>query len=378
MQIAFFAPFKPLGHRQPSGDLITAGGLVDFLVRRGHGVVPVSGLRCRWIFWQPWLWPRLAREARRVARRFGSGRFDVWLSYHSYYKAPDLLGPGAARRMGVPYVLFQGIYSTKRRREWRTLPGFHLNRRVLLAATHVFANKRIDFRNLRRLLPAERVSYVAPGLASGTFRFEPGARAELRRSWGVGDEPVVLSVAMFRPGVKAEGLRVVIRACGELRRRGCRLTLVIAGDGKERPALAALAERELPGRVVFAGLVPRPDLCWYYSAAEVFAFPGIQESLGMVYLEAQACGLPVVAYDNAGTPEAVQNGRTGFLVPLHDAAAFTEAIGRLLSDEGRRRSMGEAAQSYIREYHDLDRNYLEMEAVLKSIGEKGVQHDARH
>jgi glycosyltransferase involved in cell wall biosynthesis len=364
MQIAFYAPFKPLGHPRPSGDLVTAAGLVDFLARRGHRVTPVSDLRCRWIYWKPWLWPRLAGEGRRILRRFGDRRFDVWFSYHSYYKAPDLLGPPAARRLGVPYVLFQGIYSTKRRRGWKTLPGFYLNRRVLKAAAHVFVNKRVDFRNLMRLLPEARVSYVAPGLAAGLFRFEPSAREDLRRRWGFGADPVVLSVAMFRPGVKADGLSVVIRALGGLRRRGRRFRLVIVGDGKEREALSRLARRELPERCLLTGQVPRQELYRYYSAADVFAFPGIRESLGMVYLEAQACRLPVVAFDNAGTPEAMQDGRTGFLAPLNDEAAFAEAIDRLLADEALRRSMGAAAEAYVRRSHDLDANYGVLAEVL--------------
>jgi hypothetical protein len=106
----------------------------------------------------------------------------------------------------VPYVLFQGIFSTKRRRDLKTLPGFLLNRRTLLAARHVFTNKAVDLRNLKRLIPEERITYVAPGLRPAEFSFNPDARAQLRREWDAGDDPVVLSVAMFRPGVKTEGL----------------------------------------------------------------------------------------------------------------------------------------------------------------------------
>ncbi len=251
MKICFYTPFKPLGHPHPSGDLVTATGIFEFLERRGHQVVPVSSLRCRWIYWKPWVWPRLVWERQQVARRFGAARCDLWFSYHSYYKAPDMLGPAVTRRIGIPYVLFQGIYSTRRRRDPRTRPGFHLNRQVLLAARHVFTNKRMDLVNLRRLLPEERLTYVAPGLHSRDFTADPGARAELRRQWGAGEDPVVLSVAMFRPGVKAEGLTWVIRTCGELRRRGRKFTLVIVGDGKERTHLERLAQGRDPRPVHF-------------------------------------------------------------------------------------------------------------------------------
>lgn len=128
-----------------------------------------------------------------------------------------------------------------------------------------------------------------------------------------------------------------------------------------------LAQAEVPAQVRFAGQVPRPELYRYYSAADLFVFPGIQEALGMVYLEAQSCGLPAVAFDNAGTPEAIQDGRTGLLVPMYDASGFGEAIERLLEDGGLRRQMGENAKTYIRASHDLEKNYGQMEVVLQRI-----------
>lgn len=365
MKICFYAPFKPLDHPQPSGDLVTGRGIVEFFKSGGHEVVAASTLRCRWIYWKPWLWLRLLQEGRRVVRRLAGEGFDVWFSYHSYYKAPDLLGPSAAARLGVPYVLFQGVFSTKRRRDWKTLPGFHLNRRALLAARRIFTNKRVDLHNLRRLLPEDRISYIAPGIHPEEFTFDPDARERLRADWQAGDTPVVLSVAMFRPGVKAEGLARVIRACGELRRSGRRLRLVIVGEGRERPRLTRLALAELPDAAVFAGRVERGELHRYYSAADVFAFPGIQESLGMVYLEAQSCGLPAVAFDNAGVPEAIRDGVTGLLVPLNDGRRFAEAIARLIEDVDLRRRMGANARLHVRRFHDLRRNYRVMEALLQ-------------
>lgn len=367
MKICFYTPFKPLDHPNPSGDLVTAAGLFDYFAGRGHSVSPVSSLRCRWITWKPWLWPRVLGERRRAVRRFGAGRCDLWFSYHSYYKAPDLLGPAVSRRLEVPYVLFQGIYSTRRRRHLRTRLGFELNRAALLAAQHLFTNKRRDFVNLTRLLPAERVTYIAPGLHPGRFTFDPAARRELRSRWGVGEEPVVLSVAMFRPGVKADGLEWVLRTCGALSRRGRGFTLVIAGDGRERGRLEELARDQLGPRARFVGRVPRPELYRYYSAADLFFFPGIREALGMVYLEAQSCRLPVVAFENAGVPEAVPNGETGFLAPLYDGRELSAAVDRLLTDASLRREMGARAAAYVRACHDLELNYGKMEAILRQV-----------
>ncbi len=367
MRILFYAPFKPLGHDHPSGDLVTATEIVDYLKRKGHQVTVASSLRCRWIFWKPWLWLQLIIEKRRVVRRFLKQDYDLWLSYHTYYKAPDLLGPNAARRLKIPYVIFQGIYSTKHRRKLKTLPGFYLNKNVLCKPTHVFTNKRVDWLNLKRVLPAERLSYLAPGIDPEQFYFDTHARKLLRSQWNVGDGPVIFSAAMFRPDVKTEGLTWVIRACAELRRRGNHLHLVIAGDGKERDRLQRLAREQLPHQYHFAGEIPRDDMYRYYRACDVFVFPGIRESLGMVFLEAQSCGLPVVAFDNAGVPEAVQNGKTGYLVPMYAAGPFADAIERLLKNKDLRRQMGQAARFRIRQAHDLNKNYQKMERVLQSI-----------
>jgi glycosyltransferase involved in cell wall biosynthesis len=89
--------------------------------------------------------------------------------------------------------------------------------------------------------------------------------------------------------------------------------------------------------------------------------------LGLVFLEAQSCGLPVVAFDNAGVPEAVQNGRTGFLVPMYAVKTFADAIERLLKNNDLRQQMSRAAQSHVRQKHDLNQNYQQMESRLQDL-----------
>ena len=177
MNIYFYAPFKPLGHDQPSGDLVIGTGLYDYLAAKGHRMRVATVLRTRWIFWKPWLMPRVLAERRRLERRLSADTTDLWLTYHAYYKGPDVIGPYVTARTGVPYVIFQGAYATKRRRDLRTLPGFLLNRRALRAARHVFVNKQVDFINLKRLLPPERVTYALPGIFPQDFCFsEDGAQ----------------------------------------------------------------------------------------------------------------------------------------------------------------------------------------------------------
>lgn len=367
MRITFYAPFKPLGHAHPSGDLAIAGSISAYLEGRGHQVRQAGSMRMRWIYWAPWKWPRMLGEYRRAVREHLREPADLWLTYHTYYKAPDLLGPAVCRRTGIPYTIFQGIFSTKRRRRIKTLPGYFLNLHALTAARHLFTNRREDWKNLKRRVSPERLTFIRPGITPSAFAFDAEAREGLRREWRVGDTPVVLSAAMFRPGVKSDGLAWVIRSCGRLQRLGIPLFLVIAGDGKARERLIRLGEDHLPGRVRFVGKIPRERMYRFYSAGDVFVFPGIRESLGMVYLESQSCGLPVVAFNNGGIPEVVAAGETGVLTPPFDAPAFDRALAGLILDAETRAGMGANARDYIRRCHDVDKNYALMEAILSGV-----------
>jgi len=369
MKICFYAPFKPLDHPNPSGDLIIGRGLYDFLAKQDHCMKVASALRCRWIYAKPWNWFSVFREQRRCEKQADEFLPDLWLTYHTYYKAPDILGPYVSRRKKIPYVIFQGIYSTKRRRDIRTGPGFLLNRLALARAEHIFSNRKEDELNLRRIIPSDRVSYVPPGIFPKDFPFDPNARIKLRRLWNVGDAPVVVSAAMFRPDVKTEGLSWVIRACGKLFAEGTNLFLAVAGDGKQKPFLKNLAEKYLPGRVIFTGKIQRDRMYRFYSAGDLFVFPGIRESLGMVFLEAQSCGLPVVAFDNGGIAEVVRHGETGLLTPLLAEKPFIHAIHTFLSHPRLLKTMGRRAVEYVRENHNLDKNYLKVDQILRKIGQ---------
>ena len=367
LRIAFYAPLKPLDHPHPSGDLVIGTGLHQFLTGRGHKLGRMSRLRARWLYWKPWLWPQVVRHRNRALKRCDKMAARLWFTYHSYYKAPDLLGPYCCRQLSIPYVIFQGIYSTKRRKHWTTWAGFVLNRQALLAAHHVFTNRKEDLVNLARIVPEKSLTYVVPGIFPDQFSFDSESREQFRRKMDISDGIVIVTAAMFRPGVKTEGLIWVIRSCGELFSRNVPVYLFIAGDGKEGPRLRQMADRVLPGRVRFFGKVPREEMYRFYSAGDLFVFPGIRESLGMVYLEAQSCGLPVVAFAGGGVPEVVAHGVSGYLVPPHDQKEFYQAIARLTNDSGMRMQMGKAASTYVRNRHDLDKNYRMVEDVLLGL-----------
>lgn len=367
MKIAYYMPFKPLGHPTPSGDLIIGTELYTFLERNGHQIQLASSLRCRWLYRTPSLWWPFLRERRRVSKHLTADRPDIWLSYHSYYKAPDLLGPLCCQRLGIPYALFQGIYSTKRKRALKTYPGFILNRSALTRAQVVFTNKRHDEHNLLRLLPRERVVYVAPGIVPEQFTIDNEARDTIRRRLQLQGKQVIMSAAMFRPGVKTEGLKQVIHSCTRLQSSAAPLHLLIAGEGQCRTELEHYAKKMMPDGVSFLGKIPRNELQAYYSSADIFAFPGIEEGLGMVYLEAQSCGLPVVAYRDWGASEAVVHGHTGLLSAAAKPDDFTHNIGRLLKEKQLRKQLGNNALHHVRQHHNMQTNYQLVEKTLQQI-----------
>ncbi|SDP21328.1 glycosyltransferase family 4 protein [Desulforhopalus singaporensis] len=367
MKIAYYMPFKPLGHPVPSGDLVIGTELHDNLKSRGHHVLLVSRIRCRWIYYRPLAMLKLIREKRRITSRSTSPSFDIWLSYHSYYKCPDLLGLACSRKLDIPYVIFQGIYSTKRRKKLATLPGYLLNRRVLLGADHIFTNKHRDYRNLARLLPKERLTYIAPGIRPQQFEFSKEWHRTSRQQWKTGDETIIMTAAMMRPGVKTEGLETVIRSASLLAKRGHNLKLIVVGDGQSRPSLERLANSLLGERCIFCGKIERNRLYRYYSGADFFAFPGVEESLGMVYLEAQSCGLPVVAFREWGGGEAVVDGHTGLLATASRPDTFTDKMEQLILQPELRAKLGANGAVHIRSAHDIDQNYKKIETTLRTI-----------
>jgi glycosyltransferase involved in cell wall biosynthesis len=368
MKIAYYMPFKPLDHPHPSGDLTTGTELFNHLSSRGHEITLASRLRCRWLYYRPDIILHYLYERKRVLAKLKKNCPDVWLTYHAYYKAPDLLGRYCCRQLGIPYLIFQGIYSTKRRKKLSTRPGYLLNRMTLLAAAHVFTNKKRDFKNLKRLLPPNRIEYIAPGIHPEDFTFSAQDREHIRNSLAVKPgETVIMTAAMMRPGVKEAGVATVIDCCARLLEAGHDIRLMVAGDGECRAQLEKRAGQALGDKAHFPGRIDRRQLSRYYSGSDVFAFPGVNESLGMVYLEAQSCGLPVVAYEDWGGQEAVVDRETGLLSPASQPEKFLKNLQLVVTDSALRRRLGKAAESRIRTHHDLRRNYLLVEKRLSAL-----------
>ena len=227
-----------------------------------------------------------------------------------------------------------------------------LARWVVAGADAVIANSRFTASLIERLLPgAARRIVVLPMGVDPPRSVEPGVVEALRRRYAVGAGPVLLSVSRL---VEMKGHDVVIEALPRLAGRFPGVRYLVVGDGPERARLEDLArERGVPGRVVFAGIVPAAELPAHYRLATLFVqlsratdgYDGL-EGFGLTFLEAASYGLPSVAGRSGGVPEAVADGESGLLVPPGDPAALAAAAARLLSDPSERERMGQAARRW--------------------------------
>ena len=249
--------------------------------------------------------------------------------------------------------------------------GFYLNRAALLQADHVFTNKLSDLKNLKRIILKRKLTYIKPGIKPGDFIRDKSIGELQRKKWGIKKEcPLILTAGMFRDDVKTQGLSWLIKCCALLVESNIKFHLVIAGAGKMGYQLKTLAQNHIPGHYTFAGKILREDMDRFYSSGDVFAFPGIRESLGMVYLEAQACSLPVVAFKNGGIPEVVKDKKTGFLLPMYAFNPFFDILKYLLNNNEISKKMGKEASIYVNKHHDIEHNYSGFEKILYVIADK--------
>ena len=188
-----------------------------------------------------------------------------------------------------------------------------------------------------------RVFVVPPGV--DLTMFQPIDRAEARRTIGYGSGRLLLYVGRLE---RLKGVEVAIRALALLRDRAhddVRLLILgedsREGDESEKDRLKAVAdEAGVRDRVDFLGSVAHHELPFFYAAADVCVMPSYSESFGLVGLEAQACGRPVVGSGVTGLRSVVRDEVTGYLIESHDPAAYAERIGRLLDNPELAQQMG--------------------------------------
>jgi phosphatidyl-myo-inositol dimannoside synthase len=289
--------------------------------------------------------PAVGRHATALLKKHGCAAVWFGAAAPLGLLAPSLRSAGAQRVIATTHGHEVG---------WAALPGARslLRRIASNADVMTYLGDYTRTRLARAVAPYDdRLRRLVPGVDTSMFRPEAGG-GELRASLGLADRPVIVCVSRLMP---RKGQDSLIRALPAIRSRVPDAALVLVGGGPSRNRLRRLAQDEGVGEhVIFTGSVDHDELPAWYGVGDVFAMPcrerlgGLDvEGLGMVFLEAAACGLPVVAGVSGGSVDAVREGDTGHIVDGRDVGWLAATISELLSDQERAAAMGARGRQWV-------------------------------
>lgn len=230
------------------------------------------------------------------------------------------------RPLGIPYTVL-----TYGKEVWEPLPL--LARRALQQADSIWTISRYsrDLACTTNQLNPNKIHFL-PCAVDGDA-FTPGEKsAELVEKYGLAGSRVLMTVARLWSGDIYKGVDVTIRALPAIAQVFPTVKYLVIGRGDDQPRLANLAqELGVADRVVFAGFVPTAELVDHYRLADAYVMPS-QEGFGIVYLEAMACGVPVLSGDADGSADPLQDGELGWQVPHRNVEAVAQACLEMLQN----------------------------------------------
>ncbi len=331
-----------------------ANGLMAALRQGGRSVALVSELRLydKWgdKAHQSELMQSAQVEVARLLKRPASKSWQAWVTYHNYYKAPDLIGPSVSRALGIPYLQIESTRARKRLfGPWARFAA--AAEAASDDADTIFYFTHRDAETLRRDAPeGQTLIHLAPFLA----------RAELppesRR------QGPMLNVGMMRHGDKLASYQLIADTLGLLPANlGWRLN--IAGDGPARPDVERMMA-PFKRRVTFLGVQNADALAEQYEQSCLFFWPGVNGAFGLVYLEAQAAGLPVVAQDRPGVRDVVHGSHPP---PRAGPEAMAHQIVHLMSNQSERDRLGIEAREKILSHHLLGNAAQTLNTALEAL-----------
>lgn len=308
---------------------------------------------------------------RAVASRVARERLGPFDLVHAHRLFPNgLVAMSLAAELGVPAVVSaRGSDVHTHPRRVPAIKGLVTD--VIEGADQVLAVSRELASQIEAIAtPRRPVQVVYNGV--DTDRFRPsGATATLRRSLGLPAGGVGLCYVGRL--VEAKGLPEMLDAFTAVAATDPTCWLAVVGDG---PLLEPLRKRVttagLEGRVHFSGNVVHDRVPEWLQASDLFVLPSHNEGLPNVVLEAMACGLPVLATRVGGIPEAVEDERTGILVPARDTEALTRAMADLIGDGERRRRMGDEGLSRVVTRHSWSGSAERLLLVYRTLVSPGV------
>lgn len=292
--------------------------------------------------------PAITARVVQTARRFGCDRVWFGASAPLGLMAPSLRAAGVRRTVATSHG--HEVW-------WAALPGSRqLLRRIGERNDVVTYLGEFCRRSIGRAFTPEarqRMRQLTPGVDAEVFHPDADG-ASVRARHGLGDAPVIVCVSRM---VARKGQDMLVRALPLVRRQVPGTRLLLVGDGPHRKAVESLVRNHGLGEaVVFAGRRPWVQTPDYYAAGTVFAMPtrtrlgGLEpEALGICYLEAAATGLPVIAGDSGGAPDAVLDSENGFVVDGRDLEQIADRIVTLLTDPDLAARFGRRGREWVRQ-----------------------------
>ena len=340
-QLAFYAPLKSPDHPIPSGDREIAQSLMQALAANTSDLelTLASQLRCYDGRGEVSVQRNIRDQANAEVERILNSAADwqAWVTYHNYYKAPDLIGHSVSQQLKIPYLLIEAsIAKSRLNGPWADFAAsadaataaadvvFYLTEKDRVA----LEKYRSDKQKLVHLSPFLNQTELPVGFAKQRIKNQ------------------LLVVGMHRHGDKLASYRIVAEALGYVETPEWQLHII--GDGPARMEVETLFA-PFGTQVKFLGVCDRNAVTAAYLQASVFVWPGVNEAFGMVYLEAQAAGLPVVAQDRAGVREVIAT--PGSLSPPGDPQSIAQTIDRLLTNPAEHQAMAQAGQEFISSRH---------------------------
>ncbi|MCE5230323.1 glycosyltransferase [bacterium] len=305
--------------------------------------IPVKLLRERFRFD-----PAIVGQFQRVIERF---KPDVYQSHG--YKG-SFLGRFAQRR-GVKWqAVFHGF-------TWENplVRLYHaLDVRWLRKADGVIVVARSFGRELeRRGVDPARIVWVPNAIDEAALR-KTDSGEDLRRAWA-GDDPGALLAGVIGRFSPEKGPDIFLGAFAQAAARATNLKAVMVGDGPELEACKRLVESlKIKERVVFAGF--RSDLAAIYRALDLLVIPSRSEGMPTVLIETMLMGVPAISTDVGAVPDAIENDRTGLIVPALNEAALADAMEKMAGDAESRKRIAEAAGHYARERFSVEQRAREI------------------
>jgi glycosyltransferase involved in cell wall biosynthesis len=314
--------------------------------------VGCQGIRCRGF-------GRAKLPYAAAALRLATGRPQLVLAAH-HNLASIAAGIRAIARKTRVLVLAHGM------EVWQPLPWWL--RRALRRADLVSAPSTYTARRLTQVqgVPAEKVRRLPWGLDPEA----DGAGAQPANCLPLGFPPgrVILTVGRLAANERYKGVDTLIQAVACLRARFRDVSLLIVGDGDDRPRLEALARKAaLQESVFFLGALEGNALLSCYRQCHAFAMPSRGEGFGLVFLEAMAAGKAVVGGAHGGTPDIIEDGVTGYLVPHGDVGRLAEVLAKLLSDERLRLELGRKAKERVHTNYLFEHFQMGFAAIVEEL-----------